>query len=57
MCNPSSDWDTKIQPLAQVIFFVQPLAHEHFFHILYYFSGNIDLSFFNYILQTHWSII
>ena len=40
MCNPSSDWDTTIQPLAQVIFFVQPLTHDYFIHIVYYLSGN-----------------
>ena len=25
-------------------FFVQPLAYEHFFHILFYFSGNINFT-------------
>ena len=43
MCNPSSDWAIRIQPLVQVMFFVQPLAHEHFSCILCYFSGNIKI--------------
>ena len=43
MCNPFSDWGTRIQPLTQVIHFVPQLGHEHFFHILYCFSGYINL--------------